>query len=326
MKVDPKFLEELKNDPNVREKDCGNGIKCYNFTRKAFLNDEWNERTIRARGFFVKDDTDIICRGFNKFFELKESDELQFPVRVMPKMNGYLGLISAVDGELFYATKGSCDPDSEYVQRIREFMEWNTQASRDQLADYLERNDLTVAVEVISSDDPHIVNYEGTIYEDELCFLNLIHNSVEGDVVDPNVVDDFPVSWINMFSYPSFGRGVYCVINNREELDEELEIIAEQANEGAVIIDASGKMYKFKTRWYKEWKRIRGRIPRVSAGKARSHWEQQQKEFGFIDHCDIIDLLINSLAAPYKEKFGHELPIVVLQELYDIVRFKEYTI
>ena len=66
-----KYLEELKNSPLVREKDLGNGVRSYNFTRDAFFNAEWNETTERARGIFCDEDTErVVARSFDKFFAI----------------------------------------------------------------------------------------------------------------------------------------------------------------------------------------------------------------------------------------------------------------
>ena len=86
-------------DPDIHTRNIHDDITAYNFTREAFLNDHWNKHTSSARGLFIRQhDHQIVGRGFPKFFEVGATkhaklNNLEFPVTVMRKHDGYLCLV-----------------------------------------------------------------------------------------------------------------------------------------------------------------------------------------------------------------------------------------
>ena len=67
------ILEQLRSNRFVQEKDLGNDISSFNFTREAFYEANWNKQTILARGLFLNNKTgDIVARSYEKFFKVNE--------------------------------------------------------------------------------------------------------------------------------------------------------------------------------------------------------------------------------------------------------------
>lgn len=165
------MVEKFRNSPDIKEKDQGAGISSFNFSRRAFRKGRWNELTSRARGLFVDTETGkVVARGYEKFFNI---DEKHIPdaqlshllarfkgqrITAYKKENGYLGLLSLVDGQLFFATKSTCR--SDHVDRFREIFQ-SSPADADAVRAWLAANDHTLVFEVVDPVcDPHIIKYE----------------------------------------------------------------------------------------------------------------------------------------------------------------------
>lgn len=329
-----RFIDILEDSCWVRRRDFPNGVSCYNFTRDAFQEGHWDEATKSARGFFVKDGK-IIARGFNKFFELQESDipNLTFPVRYDRKENGYLGILSTLDGSLFYATKGYCGDDSMLVNDFQFCVEEHVMGYADgnfwEIEDFLIKHNCSAVFEVIPGRNQHIVDYHDKNHKDiddvppGVILLSLISNTVEGEELPQSLVEEF--SYLGDFDTPDivcpttwfyYRNEVNSCFLNEEELREHLpELINEDDVEGVVLTDAAGKKYKVKTTWYREWKRIRGRIPRISKNGGGSHWAQQYKEFVKINTY-VVDMVLNTMAPAFYAETGHYIDVISLRNIY----------
>lgn len=266
-----KYLEELKNSPLVREKDLGNGIHSYNFTRDAFFKGEWNETTERARGIFCDENTGkVVARSFDKFFAIGERPEtqldalkktLKFPLMAYRKENGFLGICAARKGEknnLFVASKSTNQGD--YAEYFRTILD-RTMSDKDQqfFAGILEGLNASAVFEVIDPiNDPHIVEYK----EAHLVLLALIQNEYE------------------YMPYSYFTLGQIAQVMNLQvkecvgyiaNWDDFIKFIEEANNEknieGYVIEDRTGFMLKIKNDWYKYWKKIRSVVLAINKGK-----------------------------------------------------------
>lgn len=67
------FVSEIRNNPFVKEKELGDGISSFNFTRQAFYDGHWDEQTVKARGLFIDTvNNKVVCRGYPKFFRYGE--------------------------------------------------------------------------------------------------------------------------------------------------------------------------------------------------------------------------------------------------------------
>lgn len=79
-------------------------------------------------------------------------------IRAYKKENGYLAMLSMVNGELFFATKST--NTGEFVDWFKEI--WNTlPVDEDYIKKFLSENDVTLVFEVIDPlRDPHIIKYD----------------------------------------------------------------------------------------------------------------------------------------------------------------------
>lgn len=96
-------------------------LTIYNYTRQCQYDKKWDEVTLQCRGLIMDDAGVIIARGFNKFFnfeELENLDEIPLTdqyVYVQEKMDGSLGILFYYADEWHMATRGSF----QSVQAIR---------------------------------------------------------------------------------------------------------------------------------------------------------------------------------------------------------------
>ena len=118
------FTEKMLNSPYVVAKPQeDHNLISLNFSRKAFQKNIWNAQTIHARGLFVDATTgDVKMRSYNKFFYIDTDptgQHLQFPAVAHKKYNGFLGIMSVVDGDIVLASKSTTQgPFKELFQEI----------------------------------------------------------------------------------------------------------------------------------------------------------------------------------------------------------------
>lgn len=266
------YLEELKNNEYVREKDLGNAIHSFNYSNKAFFEGRWDNITTRARGLFVDVDADtVVARSFDKFFAVDErpetsmdalKDSLKFPVVAYRKENGFLGICSYRAGEcnnLFLASKST--NQGEYADYFRSiFNDTMSCYMQPQFADMLRSMNCSAVFEVIDPyHDPHIVEYD----KPKIVLLALIKNDFNYTSLSYWMVKE--VARI----YKLECKELVATINNWDAFVEFYEKAkGESKVEGYVFEDNNGFMLKLKTNWYKYWKRIRSVIQAINKGKA----------------------------------------------------------
>lgn len=304
-----KYLEELKNSPLVREKDLGNGVHSYNFTRDAFFNAEWNETTERARGIFCDEDTEkVVARSFDKFFAIGERPEtemdalkktLKFPLKVFRKENGFLGICAYRAGEknnLFVASKSTNQGD--YAGYFRTILD-RTMSDKDQqfFAGILHGMNASAVFEVIDPiNDPHIVEYK----EAHLVLLALIQNEYE----------------YMPYSYFTLGQIAQIMNLQAKELvtylvtwDDFVKFIkqaeGEKNTEGYVIEDRDGFMLKIKNNWYKYWKKIRSVVQAINKDKMTSEAICQRYKLSNSDQT-LLNFLYDYVREANEYGFGAE--------------------
>lgn len=276
-----KYLEELRNNEYVREKDLGNGVHSFNYSNKAFFEGHWDNVTERARGFFVNTNTEqVVARSFDKFFAVDErpetsmdalKDTLAFPVVAYRKENGFLGICSYREGEcnnLFLASKST--NQGEYADYFRTIFNDTMSAYMQlQFAEILRRMNCSAIFEVIDPiHDPHIVEYK----KSKLVLLALIKN-------------DYEYCSYSYWMVQAIARiyGFECkkcetILHSWEEFVEFYNKAKQEiCIEGYVFEDNKGFMLKLKTNWYKYWKRIRSVIQAINKGKAPSMIRQKYR-------------------------------------------------
>ena len=178
------ILEQLQNSLDVEEKDLGDNIHSFNFSREVFRKGAWNKLNTHARGLFVDVKNDkIVARSYEKFFNVgqRRGDELlnllkKFRgkrIKAYKKENGYLGLVSLVNNEFFIASKSTNTGD--YADWFRDI--WGRlDIDRDYIKAYLEKEDVTLVFEVIDPvRDPHIIKYD----KEDAVLLDIVHNTWE---------------------------------------------------------------------------------------------------------------------------------------------------
>lgn len=261
------LIQTLRKNKYIYEKDLGNSISSFNFTKEAFYHQIWNEVTIHARGLFMDTNHNkIIARSYDKFFKLEERKEttmeelkkhIAFPVHVYVKYNGFLGILSQREGELFFATKSTNTGDYvEYFKTIfyKTFTKIQIEAIRNKL---IEEN-TTMVFEVIDPiHDPHIIKYN----KENLILLDIIYNQTNFKKMSYSDLEIFAER--NEIEI----KKLYCVINTIYEFSPLIERIKDRNYtvddnfiEGFVFEDDKLFMLKVKSMYYEEWKYLRNRM------------------------------------------------------------------
>lgn len=257
-------IEILRCNPMIIEKDLGDNISSFNFSRQAFIKRQWDKQTILARGLFMNTEkNEIVARSYEKFFNLGENTDtlpstlkmkLSFPLKVYLKENGFLGMVSwnTEKDELFIASKST--NTGEYVKYFKDILFSKYDISK--LSEYLKNNsNVTMVFEVIDPiNDPHIIKYD----DSKLVLLDIIYNTLSFDKVSYKELGlvgnslGFEVKKLVMIlnDFESFKE----LYTNAELLDYSLE---GHPIEGFVIEDSNKYMVKIKTGYYKEWKKLR---------------------------------------------------------------------
>jgi len=272
--VSTDFIERLRADKHINEKQYGE-ISSFNFDREAFQDKIWNEETTKARGLFINTHTgEIVARSYDKFFNMDERIETkdhvikkrnQFPMIAYRKYNGFLGILSWYNGPLF-CTKSTVGGD--YAQDFERIARKNPNIEK--FCEWLHENNFSAVFEVISKNDPHIVEYE----KEEVFLLDIIYN--EENFRKLSYEDLVNIS--NKFSF--YWKQIMDIIHTEEDFDTVIEQIQQQKDcEGVVIETADGFMFKLKTKWYKFWKYMRSIKDTLAAGKpVKQSWLQTAEQ------------------------------------------------
>lgn len=277
------YIQQLRENPYIKEKELGDGISSFNFTRKAFKKNIWDEQTVRARGLFIDVDNErIVARSFDKFFEDGQNEEsvekLTYPVSVYEKYNGFLGITSGgLDGkELFVASKST--NQGEFRDMFKNLLDKElTPSMQSAMANYLYRNNRSAIFEVIDpKNDPHIVKYD----HPTIVLIALVENEI-----DFKQARWEELKWFAELIGVSYKNRVAVAADAKEAL-YFLAHQPEEEKEGYVFEDACGHMMKYKNPWYKKWKRYRSR-----GEYFRTHPNHFTAEMG--DKDPILDMVVH---------------------------------
>jgi len=300
---DNSFLESL-NSPFIKEKDLGNDIYSYNFTRKTFYRKEWNESTIKARGLFVHKPTrKIVARSYNKFFNVGEMESTKvenlnfnYPLNVYLKENGFLGILGFdfIRNDLFFASKST--NSGEFAELFKSI--W-AEANLDDrsIKMYLKEANVSFVFEVIDPvKDPHIIKYE----ERKIVLLDIIRNEPEFSNYSYQEV----LKIGKKFKLET--KLLHKTINCKEEFDqfwkESMEpsfLVNGNPVEGFVLEDSNKFMVKIKCDYYNFWKKIR------SLKENRDFIPRTKKEtevIEFISKNDLYEMDVIQIADLFKKK------------------------
>ncbi len=251
------------------------GILACNFSRRAFTKGLWDETSCKARGLFLRaDDAEVVARGYDKFFNLGQAPGpagfeevvrtgVGRPLTVRRKWNGYLGIVSVIDGRLRVLSKSGVTAYSEHAESL---LRTHLGDRADELAGIIAEAGVSLTFEIISRRDPHIID-EG---DDEVVLLDAIRNREDMELVDDlrlRLAEDFG------FISPQVEVQSEAVEDAGDGADDALEALVararaaeERGEEGFVITYADGAMTKYKSRVYSEIKAFRSLLTRHLAG------------------------------------------------------------
>ena len=261
------LVELLRNNKYVYEKDLGDNISSFNFTKEAFYNKAWDNETTKARGLFI--DTKnykIVARSYNKFFKVDERKEttlnslketLTYPVNFYLKYNGFLGILSVYNDELFFASKST--NTGIYVDYFKNiFYKILTKKQINALKRKLIKEKASAVFEVIDPfNDPHIIEYK----EEQLILLDIIKNDTEFKKLSFHDLTEFSKT----YEIP-IKELMYTANNLTEFLSTYDKITSpdykpnDEYIEGFVIEDNTMFMVKTKTYYYDKWKYLRTKM------------------------------------------------------------------
>ena len=253
------FVEFLRSDSDVIEKKYGN-ISSFNFSKKAFFNKKWNDKTITARGLFINTETnEIVARSYNKFFNINERPEtkienlkMEFPVYAFVKYNGFLGLLgydSELD-ELIFTSKSTTQ--GQYVDWFKQiFYKTVNENVEENLKRYLKKENVSLIFEVIDiKNDPHIIEYLNS----KIVLLDVVKRDINFNTLSYRKLEKFG----KQFGF--FVKERDAVIIGQNALIRNINEIKEYNNndiEGMVLVDKNNFMVKIKTNYYYKWKMFR---------------------------------------------------------------------
>ena len=260
------YIQELRQSKFIQEKVMSDPeISSFNFTKNAFEKGIWGGITAKARGLFINTKKEKIqARSYDKFFNKNEREEtrinflmqnLAYPVRYYKKYNGFLGILSMKDDELYFCTKSSDQGNFvDYFKTIF-YMIYN-EGQIEAIKDRFRKEDISMIFEVIDPvNDPHMIKYS----EKTLVLLDMIYNKIDFERVKYEHLVSFGER--NGIKVKEL---VYEVNSPKEFLTLNNEILAEDYKcngeyiEGFVVEDSNGFMFKYKLYYYSVWKLLRG--------------------------------------------------------------------
>lgn len=266
------IINGLEQSDLIRKKDLGDGIISYNFSREAFYSQKWNKLTTTARGLFVDAKTNqVVARSYKKFWNLEERPATQwrnlektlvFPVTAYLKENGFLGIVSVWNDQLFVASKSTNQGD--YALNFQRIL--NTHVNCVKLKEYLKKNNCSAIFECIDPyNDPHIIEY----INEEVVLLDIVQN-------------DFTDTFKSYDEVFNLAKEIRCkpkemckIFNTFEELKSFVEAFDKDDKneiEGFVFVDQNNFMLKYKTPFYKFWKDMRRMKDYINKGSTEKYF------------------------------------------------------
>lgn len=268
---DVDLLEVFTKHPLVNVKEVADRIYACNFTAKAFKDKNYDKFSSTARGLFIDDCSNVIARGYDKFFNFNEVDSttlravsrLDYPLSVYSKPNGFLGILSVHNNDWFIASKSSISSEHSKMFKVA-----ISEHLTEDLKEYLVDNNLTLTLEVINPElDPHIVDYD----EPKVILLDAISNSQRFSKKSFKALQNIHRNFLPDIDIKKF---VYSVENYKEFYDllcdtKESNKLAPTLLEGYVLESNSGFMFKLKDANYSFWKYVRSLQHRVAKAQSR---------------------------------------------------------
>lgn len=288
------LIGSLKKNKYVFEKDLGNDIYSFNFSKEAFYNRIWDNMTTQARGLFIDIKSNkILARSYNKFFKVNERKEteleniektLTYPIKFYLKYNGFLGILSVKDDELFFASKSTNTGDYvEYFKKIfyKKFNDKQIEVIKDKII----KDDVTIVFEVIDNvNDPHIIEYK----ESNIILLDIIYNKTSYSKI--------PYEDLRKFTDDNGiqTKELIYISNDLESFKETYEKITstdyklnEEYIEGFVIEDNNNFMVKTKSFYYDKWKYLRTKMENALKNNNFKSKNKDDLEYYFMQYLKL---------------------------------------
>ena len=260
------YIQELRKSKFIQEKVMADtNISSFNFTRNAFDKGIWGGLTTKARGLFIDTKNEKIqARSYDKFFNKNEREEtrinylmqnLDYPAYYYKKYNGYLGILSMKDGELYFCSKST--DSGEYAENFKSiFYAIYNEEQVDAIKDRFNKENVSMVFEVIDPiNDPHMIKSPNKM----LILLDIIYNEIDFKKVRYDHLLAFGKRnniEVKELAYTVNNPQEFLALNNEiSEMDYKYQ---GEYIEGFVVEDSSGFMFKYKLYYYNIWKKLRG--------------------------------------------------------------------
>lgn len=260
------YIQELRKSKYIQEKVMNDtNISSFNFTRNAFDKGIWGGLTTKARGLFIDTKNEKIqARSYDKFFNKNEREEtrinylmqnLAYPVQYFKKYNGYLGILSLKNGELYFCSKSTDSGDfAENFKSI--FYAIYNEDQINAIKDRFQKENISMVFEVIDPiNDPHMIKYS----DKNLILLDMIYNEIDFKKVKYDHLVAFGSRnniQVKELIYTINTPQEFLSLNNKiSEMDYKCD---GEFIEGFVVEDSNGFMFKYKLYYYNIWKKLRG--------------------------------------------------------------------
>lgn len=262
------FIENLRKNKYINEKNVQWNISSFNFTRWAFSRSHWDRETVKARGLFINTNTyKIVARAYNKFFNVDEQkstmlfsigQNAHFPIVGYKKYNGYLWIIGYDEesDELIFTSKS--EVGWPHAQRLKEIV-IEKGINLEKVKDYLKENLCSLVFEVIDPiNDSHIIKYT----ERDVILLDCVKNTINFEKLDyDSLLKLWELLW---FTVKEKLVELKDMVELRECIDELLNPNSEYNTwtpiEWMVFVDKDDFMFKQKWEYYQQWKKLRALI------------------------------------------------------------------
>lgn len=156
--------EQIK--PYIDKKLVGMGfhpenpdVRIFNYTQQCQFDKAWDDITKQCRGLILNVKTgEVLARPFPKFFNHGEHVEKGWPIptetpEVFTKYDGSLGILYALNGKSWIATRGSFVSDQAVWAT-----KWFREAMETESADFISKTK-TALFEIIYPENRIVVNY-----------------------------------------------------------------------------------------------------------------------------------------------------------------------
>lgn len=262
------FIEDLRKNNHIKEKELGGNISSFNFTRWAFSKSHWDRETIKARWLFINTNTyKIVARAYNKFFNVDEQkstslyaiwQNAHFPIVWYKKYNWYLWIVGYDEesNELVFTSKSELW--WPHAMRLKEIIV-EKGIDLEEVKAYLRWNGCSLVFEVIDPvNDPHIIKYS----KRDVILLDCVKNTINFNKLPyEELLELWNRLWfkvkeimVQLEDMQSLRECINSLLNPNSSYNTWVPI------EWMVFEDMDWFMFKQKWDYYLQWKKLRGLI------------------------------------------------------------------